>query len=135
MPTNQDDIVNQADLRTDRCACCGLSVAGLIENAHIPNKQVNPDKTVPLCILCHRAYDIALTTEDEIETIRDRWLRDESPPFKHPELSKLWASRVPDWSKLHQGAAKRAGKTRRRRAAGRKAAKTRAANANASGKG
>lgn len=108
------------------CASCGLQVAALVEIAHVPNWRTNPDKYVPLCLLCHRAYDIGLMTEDEVEAVRDGWLAGASPPHDAAELWKLWAAREPAWSKLQQGAGRKAGLTRRRKAAARKAAATRA---------
>ena len=104
----------------------GLQVAALIEIAHVPNWRTSPDKYVPLCLHCHRAYGIGLMTEDEVEAVRDGWLAGTSPPYAAAELWALWAAREPEWSKLQQGAGRKAGLTRRRQAAARKAAATRA---------
>ena len=109
-----------------RCASCGFEVAALVEVAHVPNWRTDPDKWVPLCLLCHRAYDIGLMTEDEVEAIRDGWKAGRPPPYDAAELWRLWASREPTWSKLQQGAGRRAGLTRRRKAAARRAVATKA---------
>ena len=113
-----------------QCACCGLSVAGLIESAHVPNRAVAPHKTVPLCILCHRAYDIGLLTDVEIEAVRERWRQGASAPHEYDDLVELWTTRTADWSRLHRGAQQRAGLTIRRHHAAKRAWITRKGNQN-----
>lgn len=76
------------DAEIRRCASCGLQVAALVEIAHVPDWRTNPDKYVPLCLLCHRAYDIGLVTEDEVEAVRDAWLAGASPPHDAPSCGR-----------------------------------------------
>lgn len=65
-------------------------------------------------------------TEDELEAVRDGWVAGRPPPHEADQLWKQWADREPTWSKLQQGAGRKAGMTHRRKAAARKAAATRA---------
>ncbi len=109
----------------EQCSCCGLAVAALVEKAHVPNRATEPDKIIPLCILCHRAYDIGLTTDDEMENIRNRWLNGLPAPHAHDELVAIWNTRAANWSRLHQGGQKRAGLTIRRSTRAKRAWKTR----------
>lgn len=108
-----------------RCACCGFDVTSLVEVAHIPNWRTNPEKYLPLCLLCHRAYDLGLLTEAEIEEMYAGFGAGSPPPHSSSSIREIWATREPDWKKLQQGAGERAGRTRRRKSAARKAADTR----------
>jgi hypothetical protein len=107
------------------CCLCGLAVESLIETAHVPNRRVAPNDTARLCILCHRAYDLALMTDDEIKAARTRWLAGKGAPYTPAELHALWATRKVDWGRLHQGAQGPAGQKLKRRAAARRAWRTR----------
>lgn len=109
------------------CCCCGLQIEALIEKAHIPDRKTAPTNTANLCILCHRAYDIGLMTDQEIEEARSHWLSGFGARYSYEELVSMWADRKADWSKLHKDAQKRAGLTIRRRTRARKAVKTRRA--------
>ena len=107
------------------CACRGFDVAALVEVAHVPNWRTSPDKFLPLCLLCHRAYDIGLTTEAEMTAIMEAWRNGSGPMHSPTAIQALWALRSPDLKKLQQGAGERAGRTRMRRTATKKAVATR----------
>lgn len=107
------------------CCLCGLAVEVLTETAHVPNRRAAPTETARLCILCHRAYDVGLMTDEEIKAAREQWLSGQGAPYTPLELHGLWASREPDWDRLHQGAQKLGGARLRRRAAARRAWRTR----------
>lgn len=110
------------------CCLCGLDIECLVESAHVPDRATAPDDVARLCILCHRAYDLALMTDEEIRSAREAWLAGADAAFagRTGELWSLWRGRSHDWGRLQKGAQARAGKTIRRRAAARRAARTRA---------
>lgn len=112
-------------LSTAGCGLCGLAVEVLVETAHVPNRRTAPTETARLCILYHRAYDVGLMTNEEIKAARGRWLSGQGAPYTPLELHALWASREPNWARLHQGAQKLGGAKLRRRAAARRAWRTR----------
>jgi hypothetical protein len=111
------------------CASCGLGIPALIEIAHIPDRRTAPNRTLPLCSLCHRAYDLGLTSQAEIEAVEAIWKVQGAPPHTLGELLIRWGERSPDWKLLHKGAQKKAGLKIRRRNAAKRAVATRRANA------
>lgn len=74
---------------TAGCCLCGLAVEALVETAHVPNRRAVPGATARLCILCHRAYDLGLMTDDEIKVARDQWLTGHGAPYTPLELHAL----------------------------------------------
>ncbi len=112
------------------CCLCGLDIPCLVEGAHVPDRATAPDDIARLCLLCHRAYDLGLMTDDEIRAARSACDAGGQAPFagRAEDLHALWRGRDPDWSRLQKGAQARAGKTIRRRSAARRAARTRSAN-------
>ena len=109
---------------TSICASCGLSTLGLIEKAHMPDKKTAPERIVPLCLLCHRAYDLGMTTHEEMEHVEAIWKAGGQPPNELSALLITWSERPPNWKQLQKDAQMKAGLTVRRRNAGIKAAKT-----------
>jgi len=108
------------------CACCGLDVAALIETAHVPNRRAASARTLDLCVLCHRAYDLGLTPPEKIEVAFAERQAGRPAPFTREDLLACWRARAPDWSILQQGAQQRGGRTLRRKSAAKRAAATRA---------
>lgn len=111
-------------MRRDRCASCGLPVAALIEQAHLPDKRTVPDRTLPLCLLCHRALDLHLTPFHEIEAVEALWKAGGEPPHRLDDLIARWATGTPKWPALYKDGPAKARRTIRRRNAARRAAAT-----------
>lgn len=105
-----------------QCASCGLAVGALIEMAHLPDKQTAPDRVLPLCLLCHRALDLHLTTFGEIEAVEANWKAGGPAPHRLDDLIAVWSSREPNWPALKKDGPTRAGRTIRRRNAAIRAA-------------
>ncbi|PWR24359.1 hypothetical protein [Zavarzinia aquatilis] len=109
-----------------QCASCGLAVGALIEMAHLPDRRTAPDRVLPLCLLCHRALDLHLTSFAEIEVVEANWKAGGPAPHRLDDLIALWTSREPNWAALKKDGAARAGRTIRRRFAAKRAAATKA---------
>jgi hypothetical protein len=112
------------------CCVCGLDVPALIERAHVPDRKTAPDHVVHLCCTCHRAFDLGLLHQAEVEQAWDCWQKGEGAAYANrPEaLRELWHSREADWSILQKDAQKRGGRTIRNRKSAERAWNTRRRN-------
>jgi hypothetical protein len=90
------------------CAYCGFGIPEILEVAHISGDRTDNSigNLMILCPNCHKMHDIDLIPTDIIKEMRDR-------------------KKVIDWKKRMKDAGKKAGRTRTRRAAARKAVETR----------
>jgi hypothetical protein len=89
------------------CAHCGFGIPEILEVAHLDGDRTN-NEIGNLAILCpnyHKMHDIDIISTEIIIKMRD-------------------AEKRVDWGKRLKDAAQKAAVTRKRRAAGRKAAKT-----------
>ena len=95
------------------CAYCGFGIAGVLEVAHIDGQRQNcgVDNLVILCPTCHRMLDVDLIDTPTMIHIRDRM------KSGHADLV--------NWKKLQKDAGAKAGATRSRQRAARKAVATR----------
>ncbi len=93
------------------CAYCGFGIIGILQVAHLSHdrKDDSPENLVILCPTCHKMYDGNLISKDALILLRV------NPP-------KI------DWRASMKNAGVKAAKTRKARAAGRKAAQTRLKN-------
>jgi hypothetical protein len=93
------------------CVICGLQIEGLTI-AHLDHNSSNndPDNLAWMCWTHHWMYDVDFYPVEAVKRIRDRW-----------QKTKGISNRIGGTD-----AAKQAGVTRRRKAAARQAAKTRA---------
>lgn len=99
-------------------------MAALIEQAHLPDRRTAPDRTLPLCLLCHRALDLHLTPFQEIEAVEALWKAGGEPPHRLEDLIARWVAAEPKWQALYKDGPAKAGRTIRRRNAARRAAAT-----------
>lgn len=119
----------------DVCVSCGFGVSPLLQDAHLDGNRKNnaPENIARLCPTCHFCHDTGLLDTEVV--LRGKQLVAERRAV--PDAARLhdqlgWAWReglaVVDWSLLHKGAQVRGGLKNKRKAAGRKAARTRKAN-------
>jgi predicted restriction endonuclease len=109
MPTSYRKIA--FDTYPHICAYCGFGIVGILQVAHLSHnrKDDSPKNLVILCPTCHKMYDGNLISKDALIVLRDN-------------------PRKIDWSASMKDAGVKAAKTRKARAAGRKAAQTRLKN-------
>jgi len=96
------------------CAVCGLSLPTAIDLAHLDQDASNnaPDNLAWLCKTHHWMYDAGLYPAAALEALRDHWQRTKGKP---------------DHSARMKDAGPKAARTRKRRAAAKKAVATRRA--------
>jgi hypothetical protein len=90
------------------CACCGFGIPEILEVAHLDGDRTNNEisNLAILCPNCHKMHDIDIISTEIIIKMRD-------------------AEKRVNWGKRLKDACQKAAVTRKRRAAGRKAAERR----------
>jgi len=93
------------------CAYCGFGIIGILQVAHLSHnrKDNSPENLVILCPTCHKMYDGNLISKDVLIVLRDN-------------------PRKINWSAMMKDAGIKAAKTKKHKAAGRKADRTRRKN-------